>query len=86
MVLLQKVNFCAIYCAQEEEMGELYLDNIERLSIPEWRDVYKGGHARYRDAKPDDVIQPEQSIWIIRLRTTEAFDRDDRGESLATGR
>jgi hypothetical protein len=80
MLVLQQLNSGALNYIQEDEMGELYLDNFERSMTgqPAGRDSAGNG---YRETRINKEYQPGRPIPLPRLPAS-AGDSDVWREAL----
>ena len=63
-------------------MGELDLDYIERLLVPEWLDDDCNGDIRKREVPTGKKLQRGQSNPVLCLRATGTDDQNDQRVSL----
>jgi len=63
-------------------MGELYLDNFERLSITERPGGHNGDGSGYQQGRPENVFRPGRTMPVPYLWAVPAYDNDDQPESL----
>jgi hypothetical protein len=63
-------------------MGELNLDKIERLLVPEWQNEHECDSIRKQNSKANKDFQRGQLIPVSQVWPSTTYGKDDRGKSL----
>ena len=66
-------------------MGEIYLDNFERLSITERPGGRDGDGTRHQEARADKEYRPGRAVTLPHPWAAPACDNDNQRESLLSG-